>query len=198
MHIRRAGPGDAAAVARVHCRQIPWGLLTQMGERFVTAFYATLLASPRGFAFVAEEDGRVVGFASGVVGWRSFYREFVVRCPGLVLMASLRSLRTGRWRRLLETSRYAVAPDLPAAELVSVALEPDCRGGGVGAALVRHAVDEFARRGITAVRVTAGAANAPAARLYRRVGFRPVGQQEFHPGVAAAVYVLDLHAAGRP
>ncbi len=193
--IRRAAPADAAAVATLHCRCIPWGLLTQMGQTFVGAFYAALIDSPSGFAFVAERNGRVVGFASGVVHWRRFYRQFLRRHPRLAAMAAVRSLRAGRWRRLLETSRYAVAAGLPQAEVVSVALEPESRGAGVAGALVRGVLDEFAARGVSTVRVTAGAANAPAVRLYERAGFRLHGQLEIHPGVHAAVYVVTL--AGR-
>jgi ribosomal protein S18 acetylase RimI-like enzyme len=190
--IRRAVPSDAAAVAAIHCRRIPWGLLTQMGEVVVAAFYAALIDSPWGFAFVAEQGSGLVGFASGVVDWRRFYRQFLCRHPGLAAAAVLQSLRAGRWWRLLETSRYAVAADLPRAELVSVALEPETRGAGVAAALVRRVLEEFAARGVPAVRVTAGASNTPATRLYERAGFRLHRQLEMHPGVQAAVYVLSL------
>jgi len=191
-HIRLAGLRDVQGIAGIHCRRIPWGLLTQMGQEFVTAFYAALIQSPSGFAFVAEQEGRLAGFASGVVDWRRFFREFLRRHPRLAASSALRSLRSGRWRRLLETSRYAVAAALPQAELVSVAVEPDSRGAGVGAELVQQVLTEFAARGISAVRVTAGEGNAPANRLYERAGFRLHSRQEIHPGVRAAVYVLQL------
>src|SRR3990170_1715517 len=65
--IRRAEPADSLAIAGLHGREIPWGLLSQLGVAFVATFYQALLASPQGFAFVAERDGRIVGFASGVL-----------------------------------------------------------------------------------------------------------------------------------
>jgi ribosomal protein S18 acetylase RimI-like enzyme len=194
--IRLAAPPDAQEIAGIHCRQIPWGLLTQMGQEFVAAFYEALIRSPSGFALVAEREGRLVGFASGVADWRRFFREFLRGHPWLFAVSALRSLRAGRWRRLLETSRYAAAPQLPQAELVSVAVDPDLRGAGVGAELVQRTLAEFAARGVPTVRVTAGVGNAPANRLYQRAGFRLQSLQEIHPGVEAAVYVLDI--AERP
>lgn len=191
-HIRQAGPRDAQGIAGAHCRQIPWGLLTQMGQEFVAAFYEALIRSPLGFAFVAEQDGRLVGFASGVIDWRRFFREFLRRHPRLAVTSALHSIRTGRWRRLLETSRYATTAELPQAELVSVAIEPDSRGTGVAVELVRQVLAEFGARGISSVRVTTGEGNTSANRLYERVGFRLHSRQEIHPGMRAAVYVLEL------
>ena len=46
---------------------------------------------------------------------------------------------------------------------------PDTRGGGVGSALVAHALAQAAGR---RVRVGTGARNAPALALYERYGFR--------------------------
>ena len=192
VHIRRAGPADSPAIAGLHVREIPWGQLSQLGVPFVTSFYGALSASPRGFAFVAERDGRVEGFASGVADWRAFYREFLRRHPGLAARVLLAGFRRGRWRRLLETSRYAIAEALPPAELVSIAVAPEMRGSGISGDLVRHVLAEFAARRVPAVRVTAGEANAPANRLYERMGFRLHSYLEIHPGEHAAVYVIAL------
>jgi ribosomal protein S18 acetylase RimI-like enzyme len=193
-HIRKAAPRDSPAIAALHTREIPWGLLSGLGEDFVATFYRALLASPQGFACVAEGEDHIVGFASGVVNWRGFYREFLRRhllLAGRVLLARLSG---GRWRRLLETTRYAASGALPPAELVSIAVAPAGRGRGIGGALVRAVLAEFAARGVAAVRVTAGDENAPAGRLYERAGFRLHSYMEIHPGERSAVYVIALPA----
>jgi ribosomal protein S18 acetylase RimI-like enzyme len=181
----------------MHLEQIPWGLLTSMGPRFVEAFYRTLLSSPVGFVFVAEDDAGPVGFASGVVHWRRFYRAFLAGnwrlAAGVVLR---RVLDVRRWRRLAETSRYATAGDLPGSELLSIAVRPRARGTGTADALVRHVLDEFSRRGVTQVRVTTASSNEAAARVYERSGFRLLGDAEIHPGETARVYVIALQPGG--
>lgn len=193
--IRRAETADSPAIARAHCRQIPWGLLSQCGEEFVTAFYDALIRSPLGFGLVAEQEGRLVGFTMGVVNWRRFYREFLRRHLRMAVAVFLSSLRRGRWRRLLDTSRYATSGDLPPAELISIALEAEARGLGVGAELVRRLLDEFAARKVEAVRVTAGGSNLKAQQLYERTGFRLRSNMEIHQGETAAVYVITLEPA---
>jgi len=198
VRIRRAKPGDSAGLAALHCREIPWGLLAQLGVEFVTLFYQTLVVSPLGFAFVAEGEGGLVGFAGGVVRWRPFYVEFLRRHVIAAARAVVASLRRARWRRLLETTRYAASAALPPAELVAIAVAPEARGGGVAGDLVRHVLEEFARRGVGAVRVTAGPDNVRAGRLYEKLGFRLHAQVEIHPGQRAPVYVIALPAAAPP
>lgn len=199
VRIRKARPEDSEAVAALHARQIPWGLLSRLGEGFVASFYATMFGSPLGFGFIAEDGERLVGFATAVTDWRQFYREFLRGHLALAVRAFASGLGEGRWRRLLETSRYAASDDLPPAELVSIALDPDTRGSGVGGELVQRVLDEFSARGVDAVRVTAGSTNEPANRLYERSGFRLHASIEIHPGETAAVYVITLGAPqGQP
>jgi ribosomal protein S18 acetylase RimI-like enzyme len=194
--IRRAEPGDAPAIASLHRREIPWGLLSQLGEDFVEAFYSALVRSRYGFGFVSERDGVIIGYAAGVVDWRRFNREFVRGHLRLALRALATNLRTGRWRRLLETTRYATSEALPRAELVAIALAPAARGTGIGAGLVRHVLDEFAVRQVPAVRVTAGGENVRARRLYERLGFRLHSRREIHRGEPVPVYTIGLTPSG--
>jgi ribosomal protein S18 acetylase RimI-like enzyme len=196
--IRKGTPADSASVAAIHLEQIPWGLLTSMGPRFVDAFYRTLLSSPVGFVFVAEDDDGPVGFASGVVHWRRFYQAFLFgnwRLAAAVILRRVFDLR--RWRRLAETSRYAAATSLPGSELLSIAVRPRARGTGTADALVRQVLDEFSHLGVTQVRVTTALSNEAAARVYERTGFRLLGDTQIHPGETARVYVITLHADGR-
>lgn len=191
--VRKASPADSAAIAALHLAEIPRGLLTSMGPAFVTAFYETLVGSDVGFGFLAEREGRAVGFAAGVIHWRRFYRVFVARNWRLaVTVLFRRAFDLRRLRRLLETSRYAATVTLPDAELLAIAVRPEARGTGTADVLVRHVLAEFARRGVRQVRVTTAASNTAAARVYERSGFHLHSKAEIHRGEGACVYVLAL------
>ncbi len=81
------------------------------------------------------------------------------------------------------------------AELTSVAVSPDCRGRGVGAALVEGGVEWGRGRGAGRILLAVRTGNAPAIRLYEGAGFRMAG---IHPGYYedpprdAAIFILEL------
>ncbi len=56
----------------------------------------------------------------------------------------------------------------------NVGVVPECRGFGLGRALVVRSLHGFAQRGYRRVYLEVTADNAPALALYRDVGFRPV------------------------
>lgn len=62
--------------------------------------------------------------------------------------------------------------------VVDLALLPDCRGGGVGTALMQEVIAEAGAAG-KKVRITVEK-NNPAQRLYRRLDFREVADESTH------------------
>ncbi len=192
---RRAQPGDSPAIAALHRQHISWGLLSRLGEGVVSAFYAALIRSPVGFVFVAEQNGHLVGFASGVTRWRRFYGEFLTHFPLPTLTVLAASVRQGLWRHLLKTSRYVTTSSLPPAEVVSIALDPSTRGTGLGVELMRSVLGEFSARGVNTIRVTFAKRNVPATILYEQLGFRFHSQVEIHAEQPSVVYVTSLQQA---
>jgi ribosomal protein S18 acetylase RimI-like enzyme len=186
--IRPATIADAPAMARLHATEIGEGFLPELGDRFLGHLYRRVVRSPSSFAFVVDDGAGVVGFAAGAENLRALYRSFLVRDGiAVVLAAGPRIARS--WRRVVETLRYPArdGADLPAAELIAIAVGPGARGRGLGRELVATVTAEFARRGVTAARVVAGADNEAALRLYRACGFRTAATLQVHRGTASEV-----------
>jgi ribosomal protein S18 acetylase RimI-like enzyme len=186
--IRAATMDDAPAMARLHATEIEEGFLPTLGPRFLTLLYRRIIRSPSSFAFVADRGDGAVGFAAGTESLRALYRAFLLRDGAVaVVLCGPRLARS--WRRAWETLRYPAhePADLPAAELIAIAVGRDDRGSGLGRRLVDAITSEFSRRGVAAARVVAGVENAPALRLYRACGFRPAATLQVHKGTASEV-----------
>jgi ribosomal-protein-alanine N-acetyltransferase len=68
------------------------------------------------------------------------------------------------------------------AEILSIAVDGDARGRGLGRALLRRNLQRLAGLGVRAVFLEVGADNRAALALYRRMGFTQVGKRERYYG----------------
>jgi ribosomal protein S18 acetylase RimI-like enzyme len=187
MIIRPGVKADVAAAAGLHADQIREGFLSSLGPWFLILLYRRIVAWPRSFLVVAEEDGVVVGQAAATEDLGGLYRQFLLRDGAIAGVLAAPKLAR-QWRSVLETARYpSTHDDLPAAELLAVAVDAGARGRGIGRALVLAANAELGRRGVDDARVVVAASNAPALGLYRSSGFRPSATIEVHADTRSQV-----------
>lgn len=78
--------------------------------------------------------------------------------------------------RVVGTFQLGIRRSLPhrgtiKAVLEAVQVAPDLRGGGIGAQMVRFAIEEARRAGANAISLTSNAARTDAHRFYERLGF---------------------------
>jgi ribosomal protein S18 acetylase RimI-like enzyme len=187
--LRFARLDDAARLAEMHAERIHEGFLASLGPVFLTSLYRRVVRSPRAFAVVAEEQGRVVAFCAAAENVGRLYREFVLR-DGLVagLRSAPRLVRS--LPHVLETLRYPSATgNLPDAEILAVVTDTTAATKGWGSRVVHETLHELARRGCPSVKVVAGASNEAALRLYERCGFTATQQIEVHADVQSQVLV---------
>jgi ribosomal-protein-alanine N-acetyltransferase len=84
------------------------------------------------------------------------------------------------------------------AHLFRVAVSPELRRRGIGAALVGEFIRQARGRGMHAAVLEVGAANAGALALYRRCGFRPVGTRRgYYNGGREDAVILKLELTER-
>ena len=162
--------------AELHRSTIRTGFLTSLGPMFLRQLYAAVSSCPSGFGFVCrrDDDGAILGFVACADDTARVYRQALLRRGVLMAIPLLRfAARPSVIRRAYQTLRYPadVGHHLPRAEVLSVAVAETARGAGIGRALVKSALDEFARRGIRQVRVAVWDRNESAIRLYRACGF---------------------------
>ena len=189
IEVRPATPADAARIAELHASRISEGFLTSLGPRFLTRLYRRVARSPRAFAVVVTDHGRVVAFAAASDDVSRFYKEFIVR-DGVIagLGSAPRVVRS--IPRVLETLRYpGLTSELPKAEILSVATDERAAGLGYGSMALTHATRELERRGCTTAKVVAGADNDSALRLYHRNGFATHAEISVHGDAPSEVLV---------
>jgi ribosomal protein S18 acetylase RimI-like enzyme len=187
--VRAARPADLARVAELHATCVTDGFLPTLGQPFLRRLHRRCLLDTDAALLVAECDARVTGFLAAVVDVGRFYKRFLIRDG--VVAATLAAPRLAQsTRRILETLRYpGTTAELPAAEILAVAVDPAIRARGVGRSLVASAQRVLASRSVAKVKVVAAATNARALNLYEQSGFVRRAEVEVHAGTSSVVLV---------
>lgn len=194
------GIQDVPQVVETHLASFSGFFLTFLGPAFLTELYSGILADPSGIAFVAQDNGQIVGFVAGAGQPAGFYARLLRKRWWRFGLASLKPvLRDPRIvPRLLRAltmpgqSRAAVGE----ATLMSIAVLPERQGQGIGQALVRAFLREAAQRGLNKVNLTTDrVANDAANIFYQRLGF--VCRRHFvtPEGRQMNEYVINLRSA---
>lgn len=188
LQVRPAVASDVGRLAELHIAGIPEGFLSTLGPRFLRRLYGRLSRSGNGFVLVAERAGPVTGFVAVSTATGAFYKEFLRRdAVAAALVAAPAVVRAPG--KVWETLRYGTADgsDLPAAEVLSIAVDRTQRRTGSGSALLAAAVAELRRRGVDAAHVVTASTNEPAIAMYEAAGFRRHTTTEVHAGVRQEV-----------
>jgi GNAT superfamily N-acetyltransferase len=183
-------------VARLHVENLDRGFLATLGPRFLALMYQAIDACDSSVLLVEKHDNRTVGFVSGAHCMGPIYRQMLKHWPRL-LPALLPSLfNPSRLWRILEILRYSgknsELADLPAFELLSIAVDPSARGQGVSERLYQALGDYCREHGTPAFKIVVGEGLEPAHRFYQRMGARVVGDIEVHRGERSLVYVQEI------
>lgn len=186
---------DAAAAAELHRSMIPSSFVSSLGSSFSRRLYRGILSSRHAFGYTGKNpDGNLVGFIACADSTGKVYQSSLLRCGISMVLSLLPHLwRISVIRRSWETLRYpsAVGDDLPAAEILCVAIAGEAQGLGLGKTLMQEALTEFRRRGATHVKVAVGADNTSANQFYQHCGFG-LAVTRTHHGRPMNIYTIRL------
>jgi len=174
VNVRSADGDDLSDVVSVHCAAFPGYFLTSMGPHFLRTFYAGLAEVESGVLLVAVTDmGRVVGFVGGSEDRQAFYRALIRWRGWRFALAALPTVvrHPSVAGRVLRGRRRAAGREPFVGSLMSLAVVPDARAGGVGEQLVSAFEEELRSRGCPAYALTTDAAgNDGVNAFYTRLG----------------------------
>ncbi|MBN2295735.1 MAG: GNAT family N-acetyltransferase [Pirellulales bacterium] len=183
----------AVVAAKLHQNGIETGFLSSLGQSFLKQLYIAIPLCDCGFGYAWQEpDGEILGFIACAESTGRLYKQALRRRGIWMAMPLMRYLlHPSVLRRMWHTWRYPsqVGEDLPAAEVLSIAVSSEARGKGVGKALMQAALAEFAQRGINKVKVAVWEGNEAANSFYKRCGFE-LALPHKHHGLPMNIYTI--------
>ncbi|MGB8983003.1 MAG: GNAT family N-acetyltransferase [Anaerolineales bacterium] len=175
--IRAMNPGDISSVVEVHLASFQGFFLSSLGARFLNEFYRCVLLDETHIAFVCLNEDTISGFVVGTAQPAGFYRRtlksnwsrFILASAPPVLKNPIMALRL--LKRLIMVKGTAF--DHGQALLMSIAVDPDEQGKGIGNLLLAAFLRESKSRGLLSVLLTTDAVNNESVNgFYLHGGFR--------------------------
>lgn len=184
-------------VAVLHCANINQGFLSSLGPRFLSLLYWAIDEDESSVLIVESVGNKVIGFVSGGQGLRPLYRRMLSRWPSLLIAMLPFALRPWKLIGILEIMRHSFkgvsSTELPAHELLSIAIDREHRGKGIADQLYHSLEAHFRKQKVEAFKIVVGEKLAAAHKFYRRMGAQPRTSIEIHSGDRSVVYIQELN-----
>jgi len=180
-------------------QELKSGFLSSLGLLFLAGLYNTIIK--HGILLVSIEEQRIDGFVSFSPNTKKLMVGFILSSPLNFLRLSLQFLRNPAFiRKSIETlsapfkssHRSNSEPDLPSAELLSIAVDSTIQKSGIGSQLLMALENEIRKMGIREYKVIAGSTLVSANQFYLKNGFTRVLQITIHGNELSNVYVKKL------
>ena len=119
---------------------------------------------------------------------RNLFAEYYRKCGELFLVAV-------RGRRICGYAVTSIRSGSPAAEVISIAIDPAAREKGAASALMTSTIRRLRRRGISRLTLMVKWTNKPARRFYEKWGFTKVRRVKgyYEDGKDGIRMALQLH-----
>jgi len=193
--IRLANKNECCRVAKIHCQEIKWGFLSQLGERFLCYFYEAVIDSSNAFLIIAQKDDSIIGFISGCSNLNKLYQEFVRKYSFKAFPVLLRRIFNSIIiKKIFEIIKYSKQREknLPEAELLTIAVSKNFQGSGIAQKLLEKFISEMKRRGIWQFKVIVGEKLSRAVRFYEKSGFIFYSQDSIHEDTPSRIYLYNI------
>jgi len=172
--IRKLCREDIDCVSDIHLAEFRNSFFCLLGKDFLRELYDGVIRLGTVQAYVAEEDGVIVGFVVGTTEPDRFFGKLLrSKLPTFSVILAGKAFSNPKVMFYgLQTLLYPYKANVGAdAELLSVAVSRGCRHKGVGKALVEKLCDALIKQSARNIKVIVDEDNLPANSLYGKLGF---------------------------
>lgn len=152
VEIIKAQGKDIPDIVAIHIKAFPDFFLTTLGESFLKLFYRSVLKSSDGILLIGKTDGETIGFCAGTLLSAGFNTRLIKNNlmgyvgQGIKLLFT-HPIRIWHLFKNMTKENASVGDKGEYAELLSIGVDPEKQGGGVGKEILVALEEEVSRRG---------------------------------------------------
>lgn len=178
IEVKKAQEKDIPDIVAVHIKAFPDFFLTLLGEGFLKLYYKSVLKSSDGVLLIGQSEGETTGFCAGTLLSAGFNTRLIKSNlmgyfgQGIKLLFT-HPLRIWHLFKNMTKENADVGDKGEYAELLSIGVNPDKQGGGVGKRMLMALEEEVAQRDVTKLSLTTDFENnEKAIGFYRSLGYK--------------------------
>ena len=175
--IRQAKLDDLDATVNIHDIAFPNFFLTSLGDSFLKLYYKSVLKNSDGILLVSQGDNDIIGFCAGTLLSSGFNTRLIKKNLLSYMGQGIRLLFTHPIRiwhlyKNLSKENPDVGDNGDYAELLSIGVDPNKQGGGVGKKMLIALEREVQRKGGSQLSLTTDFEdNEKAIGFYHSLGY---------------------------
>ena len=175
--IRQAKLDDLDAIVNIHDIAFPNFFLTSLGDSFLKLYYKSVLKNSDGILLVSQGDNDIIGFCAGTLLSSGFNTRLIKKNLLSYMGQGIRLLFTHPIRiwhlyKNLSKENPDVGDNGDYAELLSIGVDPNKQGGGVGKKMLIALEREVQRKGGSQLSLTTDFEdNEKAIGFYHSLGY---------------------------
>lgn len=175
--IRQAKLDDLDAIVNIHDIAFPNFFLTTLGDGFLKLYYKSVMNSPEGILLISHSDNVITGFCAGTLLSAGFNTRLIKKNLFGYMGQGIRLLFTHPVRiwhlyKNLSKENPDVGDKGEYAELLSIGVDPNKQGGGVGKKMLIALEEEVKKRGGSKLSLTTDCENnEKAIGFYHSLGY---------------------------
>jgi len=188
---------DIKCIAHLHKVYISSGFISSLGDKFLITLYDYISKSNKSFCIVAKENENIIGFVSGTQNLSELYKGFLKENffkAFLVLLPQI--FKPKMLFKIIETLIYPkkknIIPNIPDAELLSIAVNEAFQGKGRASLIFNALVEEFKKQKINSFKIIVGSNLNRASKFYEKIGCKKTTEIEIHKGEKSYIYVYNI------
>ena len=169
---------DIPDIVAIHINAFPDFFLTTLGEGFLKLYYRSVLKSSDGILLIGKTEGETTGFCAGTMLSSGFNSRLIksnligYACQGIKLLFT-HPVRIWHLFKNMTKENADVGDKGEYAELLSIGVDPEKQGGGVGKKMLIALEEEVTHRGGTKLSLTTDyESNEQAIGFYHSLGYK--------------------------
>lgn len=169
---------DIPGIVDIHIKAFPNFFLTSLGEGFLKLYYRSVLKSTDGILLIGQSDGEIMGFCAGTLLSAGFNARLLKNnligytVQGIILLFT-HPLKIFHLFKNMTKENDSVGDKGEYAELLSIGVDPNKQGGGIGKKMLLALEENIALRGGTKLSLTTDYENnEKAVGFYHSLGYK--------------------------